>query len=71
MVEARAWAPPQANAEEVAATKSAIAAIAAQVRVIMEPPVQKALALGQPDRKARPVQAAAVPAKTAQIGLRP
>jgi hypothetical protein len=56
MLEPLAWAPLQANAGEVAATTRAITAIAAQVRVIMEPPVQQALAPPQRDRKGRVVQ---------------
>jgi hypothetical protein len=57
MLEALAWAPLQAKAEEVAATMRAIAAMAAQVRVIMEPPVQQTLARAKRDRKAGLVQA--------------
>jgi hypothetical protein len=61
MLEARAWAPLQANAEEAAAaTIRAMAAIAAQ-RMIMEPPVQQTLARPQRARKDSVVQAAATP----------
>jgi hypothetical protein len=65
MLEALAWAPLQANAEEVAAATRAMAAIAAQVRMIMKPPVQQTLASSQRDRKGHAVQDAV------QLALRP
>jgi hypothetical protein len=64
MLEARAWAPLQANAEEAAAvTITAMAVIAAQVRMIMEPPVQQTFARSQRARKDSVVQAAATPSQ--------